>query len=534
MDPKLDGWFEVAKTPGGCTYSLRPAARAPIHGFGGLVFISVAVVGVGAGILGTVIRKTLSFGWDTDRVVLFSIGLIFFTCGVALAVLLVRRRVGWDEVTLEAGAIHAIWRVGPMSWGRTVPRSKVAQLTVVRRAWDTSAGAPIWNGRTCEEVSAIAESQNASPPPDGVSCEDYYDLAAEDEGGRRRTLVANYPREMLLALAAELSSRWKGLAVDLDFAEPAVGKLPCSEDTEIAADIRERVDPPRGTKLRCETLKEGEVRITKPASGVFSLGFVFTLFFGVVLLVWAILLAVPSLIGVQAGAAEFDDVDTWVGVGIRALVGLGAIVLAVRIAVYSFALIATSDRLTVVTKDLWWTIRETWERQEIAWIDLYTWIDPNQKGSGLTTRILLRKVDSGGPVFSVEEADASALIALLRKPTGAPVSEFVVVGRRRGPGPIEDEVWVPVGEYDYALQQKTPAGGVSPISPIVGGWVGPESSNLVPDRAFLTKPEMEWVATTLRRVLGVPASDRPTPGGFKAASPKKASASRHRSHPELE
>lgn len=90
-----------------------------------------------------------------------------------------------------------------------------------------------------------------------------------------------------------------------------------------------------------------------------------------------------------------------------------------------------------------------------------------------------------------------------------------MVGLRRrgpahGPGPIGDDRPVTDGEYDYAVQQKTISGGLSSVSSILAGRIGPKWDALVPYQSILSKPDMEWIATTLRGALGVPASDGPT------------------------
>lgn len=158
---------------------------------------------------------------------------------------------------------------------------------------------------------------------------DYYALVAEDETGRRRKLVANYPREALLALAVELSSRWDGSSIDPDFAGDEAGKLAVGEDTEIPTDIRERIDPPRGTRLRIEPLGQHGVRITRPRYGLSGVGDEVALFLGVAALVGAIVLAVPPILGMNAGGLRIDRVLTWTGVGFLALLGVALIVVAV-------------------------------------------------------------------------------------------------------------------------------------------------------------------------------------------------------------
>ena len=144
------------------------------------------------GILGHYVSMTFTSGWDAERAILAPASLAFLIAGAALAIFLLRHRTVRDELRLEPEAIRAIWRLGPISWSKTVPRSTTVQLTVVRRSWYESADLA-WVGRR-----------------------DHHALVAEDETGRRRTLVANYPREMLLVLAVELSSRWKALSIDTD------------------------------------------------------------------------------------------------------------------------------------------------------------------------------------------------------------------------------------------------------------------------------------------------------------------------------
>ena len=180
-------------------------------------------------------------GWSPD-----SSGLAYLVGGAGLAIVQLRRRAGRCELRLDAGAIRAIWRLGPISWSKTVPRSDAAQLTVVRRGHLLDAR------------------------PIGGKPGDYHVLVAEDETGQRRDLVANYPRDMLLALAVELSSRWKAPDIDPDVDGVGAGKLAVVEDTEVLTDIRERRDRPLGSGLICERVGGRGVRITKPPDGLAS------------------------------------------------------------------------------------------------------------------------------------------------------------------------------------------------------------------------------------------------------------------------
>ena len=47
---------------------------------------------------------------------------------------------------------------------------------------------------------------------------------------------------------------------------------------------------------------------------------------------------------------------------------------------------------------------------------------------------------------------------------------------------------------------------------------GPAGGTLVGSGTGISKPEMEWIATTLRAVLGVPATDAPTGDAIRAGS----------------
>jgi hypothetical protein len=396
-----------------------------------------------------------------------------------VVIVLLRQHTGRDELRLDPGAICATWRLGSIRWRKTVQRSKVAQFTVVRR------------------MGARRE---------------YYALVAEYETGRRRTLVSNYPREMLLALAAELSSRWKGLGIDPDFDAFVKAKLAVGEDTEIPTDIRERIHPPRGTRLGLERVGKNGVRIIKPPSSLSSTVPVVFVILGVASLLWAINRAVLAILRMNAGDAPINLLLTWVDVGFGVFVGVIFIASAVRLAVLTCVLTATPDSLTLMTRGFWKTSRRSWQTPEIASIHVHTEYmgRHHDHPPDFITRLLIRTTYTGGPVFLVPKAGADAVVLLRRKPKGAPASAYALVGQRTGPGPIGDESPISDGEYDYAVQQKTPAGGLGPMGPTLSGRVGPVWDELISHQSGLSKPEMEWIATTLRGVLGVPVSLGPT------------------------
>ena len=253
-----------------------------------------------------------------EHAIFAPVSLMFLIAGAALAIFLLRQRTGRDELRLDAEAIRSIWRVGPVSWSKTIPRSKTAQLTVVRRSLHG-------HGTAGEELR------------------DYHVLVAEDETGRRRNLVANYPRRMLLALALELSSRWKALAIDPDLVGIGVGKLAVAEDTEIPTDIRERFQPPRGTRLIFERVDKRGVRITKPPDGFFNAGVFVLLSLSVASLGLASTHAMSAMLGANEGDLLIVRFLIWVFVGLGILLGVVCLTVAVGIATSGFVLIATPD-----------------------------------------------------------------------------------------------------------------------------------------------------------------------------------------------
>ena len=374
MAARAPGWFEAVKSPNGWTYTLNPADREPMP-------------------------------WPA-----------WF-----------RRFLGAGrcELRLDAGAIRAIWRLGPISWSKTVRRSDAAQLAVVRRSI----------------------SLDASPIGDGPG--DYHVLVAEDVTGRRRDLVANYPREILLALAVELSSRWKVPDIDPDVDGVGAGKLAVVEDTEVLTDIRERRDLPLGSRLICEGVGGRGVRVTKPPDGlVRSAGcLIFMVGFGVTALILAVNFLMPLLLYWSGDSLRIARILTYGGIGLGALWCAFTLIVAVGVSTGRFVLSATPDRLTLETGDaLSGTSCRSWKKQDIAWIRAETTIE---SGGG----------SESGPV----------------------VKTHVLI---RTKGPIEarpEELWW-------------------------GSGTG------------ISKPEMEWIATTLRAVLGVPATDAPTGNAIPAGS----------------
>jgi hypothetical protein len=482
MGAQTSGRFDAVKTPTGWVYALRPEDHGPTAWFG----LPTILIGAGTIMLAAMDPWMLDsmvpgLRWRTASSVLAVLTPI--VAGSAILIILLQRCIGRDELRLDAGAILALRRLGPLSWSKTVQRSKVAQLTVVRRSVFEDAGR--------------------------VRRPEYYALVAEDETGRRRTLVGNYPREMLLALAIELSSRWKALAIDPDLVGVGAGKPAVGEDSEIPTDIRERFHPPRGTRLILERAGSRGVRITIPPYRLSGIGLVLALFLGAALLLGGFALAMPPIMG------RSDVSQEWVvGAGLLVLFGACFLAAAAFPTTRERVLIATPDALTLEAKESGGTSCKTWKTPEIASICVEPKLVCSSDGERIKTRVLIRPSDLAaswprGPTFVVARAEADALVELLRKPRGAPASAFVVVASRKGPGPISDHGPIAEDMYDYAARQKTRAGGLSPRSPILRGTFVPEQDELVSDAMdFLSKAELEWIATTLRVALGVPAHDR--------------------------
>ncbi|MHC5539259.1 hypothetical protein ACYOEI_13660 [Singulisphaera rosea] len=482
--------YESLKTSRGWIFTLHRAESQGNRGHGWFLSIS-AIFMIGVGIIAH--RRAMApgpgIGLELSRSI--PIALLFLILGVALAISATRWWGGPVRLILEAEAIRIARRIGPIAWSKAIPRAEVAQLTVIRRSWFIDPG------------------------QDGSESRDYHALVAEDVSGRKRTLAAHYPRESLLALALEISSHWKGLTIDPDFDSPGPGKLAVGEDTEIPTDIRERSSPPRGTRLTLEPVGRRGVRITIPPAGYSHPRFILSLLAGLFLLAWAAVLALPPILDHVVGKPPGEELMTWTGVGLRAGVGLLALLAAAQSTALQHTLLATPETLTLTSKGLMGRSRKTWQRPAVASLRVDTRVeDSSSNDSSTSTRILIRTIYSEAAgtsdvVFFVGNLDTDTLVRLLRKPKGAPPSAFLVVGSRMGPGPIADSTPIADGPYDYAAHSKPSSEGPQAIGPILSSRVGPEFEELVSDRDLLSKPEMEWIATTLRRVLKVSDSDGP-------------------------
>jgi hypothetical protein len=422
-------WFEAVKSPNGWTYTLNPADRQPSPwpewSRRLLVAFTIGLIVIGVGLLGSCVAMTSGFAWDGNRLVYGLVGLAYLVGGAGLAIVQIQRRASRCELRLDAGAIRAIWRLGPISWSKTVRRSDAAQLTVVRRGYNVLDARPI----------------EGKPG-------DYHVLVAEDEIGQRRVLVANYPRDMLLALAVELSSRWKAPDIDPDVDGVGAGKLAVVEDTEVLTDIRERRDRPLGSGLICERLGGRGVRITKPPDGLASTGGCVGSMVGIGLtpLIVAVFLSMSLTLYRNGADPRLVCIVTFVGIGVGVLWCAFFLVVAVGMSTARFVLTATPDHLTLETHDaIRGTSCRTWKKQDIAWIRAEAMIesDGGSEGPLVRTRVLIRTTS-----------------------------------------PIEPE------------PEELPGRSGSEIS----------------------KPEIEWIATTLRTVLGVPATDAPTGNAIQAGS----------------
>lgn len=470
--------FDAVPTPDGWNYRLRPADRDPVPSPVVAFLLCAVLAAVGAGFLGFYRIYVRSYPRDWSALSFLAIALIFAAAGSALAVATFKRCVGRDEIRLDAETIRATWRHGRLSWSRVVPRSRLAQLTVVLRA------------RLGHENRVGAEHN-------------YHALAAEDERGRRRTLVAHYPRDLLLALAEDLSWRWKAEWYDpelaaVDAVKPAVG-----EDSEVLIDVRDRRDPPRGTRLVLE--RAGDmVRITRPREPLAGPRVMAYLVIGAVTLACAGATFRPAV-----GPGGQDDPDAAVFVALFLLVmAISALVQAVLELRRREVLVATPGDLTHTHRGLVRTTSKTWRREDIASLRADVKVIEGADGGTIRRRILLRAAWSIGPTFEVAQAEPGATVLLLRRPRRAPAWSFVVVARREGPGPITDPGPFADGDYDYVVRQSTPSGDLGPASAAVAIRVEPEQAEFLDG---LSKPELEWVATTLRDLLRVPAVDPVSP-----------------------
>ena len=299
----------------------------------------------------------------------FGLGaLAYLVGGAGLAIVQLRRRAARCELRLEAGAIRAIWHLGPISWSKTVSRSGAAQLTVVRRGHSLDAG------------------------PIGGKPGDYHVLVAEDETGQRRVLVANYPRDMLLALAVELSSRWKAPDIDPDVDGVGAGKLAVVEDTEVPTDIRERRDRPLGSGLICERVGDRGVRITKPPDGLASTPGCMISMFGIAVtpLIIAVILSMSLILYRNGADPRIARILTSLCIGVGVFCCAFTLVVAVGMSTARFVLTATPDRLTLETHDaLRGTSCRTWTMPDIAWIRADTTIESSDSGAVFRTRVLI-------------------------------------------------------------------------------------------------------------------------------------------------
>jgi hypothetical protein len=397
METRATDWFDSIRDHGTSAYRLRPSARVPMRGLGHLTKIFICLI-TSASLPNINFAQTQLSNWPTGRSLLLVLSLVPLLVVPSLAFDFIRRRAGRDELRIDERSIRSTWRLGPLSRQKTLLRSSVAQLTVVREG------------------------------------DESYALAAENEFGRKWNLGVGYPREMLLALAVEISSRWKELTIDPDFAEIGPGKLAIREESNIPTEIRERPVPPLGSRLICERDRTGEVRITIPRLGLSGFGVSISSLFGVVAMIYLIAEVMPAIRGMCKEGTRSDAINTLVATGAIMLFLLVYLAIAVREALTTRVLIASEGSLTLETKGLLRTSSKSWRTDQIVSIHAETMVDNSGDGSGTTTTSVLVRTT---------------------------------------------------------------------------GQAGKAPDTLMSGEAYRTKPDMEFIATTLREALGVPATAAP-------------------------
>lgn len=379
--------FEVIETPGGWTYVLDPGRRERTEELAFELFIiGSPLLLSGVFFLGVFVR---SVGWSKSLVPALLFSLLVPTGGTWLLIGVGQRLFGRDEFRLDMRTVRVIRRLGPFRWSRLVRRSRAAQFTVTRKLGHDARG--------------------------NDKCLTWFTLVVEDENGLRRPLVGNYPREMLLTLAADISGRWRGLSTDTG--PDGIGSKALAVREESPTDIRDRTVAPPGTRFRLDRLEGDGVKITLPPDGMLSLGCsgIGVLSFGL-----AIALALPPLLGKEGGSGT--AVILLGPIGVLAFIG------AVHNAVSQRILVVTADSLLQETRGVRGASWKVWKKADIRSIRAETRIVEEEDSTIYMTRVLIR--------------------------TNGAMPEELQVER--------------------------------------------------------TKPELEWIATTLRGVLGVPDFDAPT------------------------
>ncbi|WZP00909.1 hypothetical protein EP7_002568 [Isosphaeraceae bacterium EP7] len=400
MQTRPHGWFDSAKTPEGWAYTLPTSAREPIPWFNSLGRFVLCLV-AGGYVLMIDVPTTMRRGWASREAFLVLVCLTILASVPSLVFNLLRRLAGRDELTLDAVAIRATWRLGPLSWSTTARRSDVAQFTVTREG----GGGHL--------------------------------LAAEDDFGRMRILGGNYSREMLMALAVELSTRWKELPIDPDFVEVGPGKLAVREHSNVSTGIRERRDLPAGSRLTIEHLVTGETRIIRPRKGFRVFESTNVTASGIGVLIFALSAALLPFLGLPVDSTKLDQFSNLFCSGLLLIYLCVFVVLSTRDAISSQALTVTPDSLTLETKGLRGTSRRTWKSHEIASIRADTRLDDSGDGSGgRQTRVLIFGNDPigqepdilmSGPAAQAKP-DMEYIATTLRTLLGVPASDLTIGG----------------------------------------------------------------------------------------------------------
>jgi hypothetical protein len=405
QDQTLPAEIGVAEFPGGVRYRLPP------HDFGAfrwvgllLMAFGLAPIGMAAAFLGFVLKvaganQAAFFGLLCASPML----LLFLVIGCALAFFGVWILLGRSDIELSPKKVRAILRVGPLFLSRRCPRASVRQFTVVR------------------------PGASSRPSSTGASAIAWLRLQAECTGRKPLLLAAGYPRELLLALAADLSRRASLAAEPFADAPPAEPIL-VAEETDDPALVVERPRQPAESTAVLESFPDG-VTITLPAAGMWRGSPRFWL-------VWTwlwCLLVVPISVAAVAGKVHNDlgqpIAAIWVLLFLVPfwLVAVGSMLTVVHRGRRQAVLAVAGGRLMILQTGLFGTKRQEWPREELRWVAaVVTENRDSEGGSTWTTHLVVEP--STGPAQQLlghrTKQEVEWMATTLRRALGLPIKRL--------------------------------------------------------------------------------------------------------------